>query len=85
MEVTRNPENSKFRFANMSEAEYMQMSEDGGICLGCDNTQTPVEPDATGVFCESCGKPFVYGVAQLLLMGRIRFTAEATEEEKHIS
>lgn len=84
MEVTRNPDNGKFRFASMTEAEYLEMSEEGGLCLGCDNTQTPVEPDATRVTCESCGKPFVHGMAQLLLMGRIRFTAEATAEEAHV-
>jgi hypothetical protein len=84
MNVERNPENGKFRRLTMSEAEYMQLQEDHGICLGCDNTQSPVEPDARRVTCDSCEKPFVYGLAQLLLMGRIEFTAVATEEETHI-
>jgi hypothetical protein len=82
MEISRNPENGKFRFASMTESEYLELSEDGGLCLGCDNTQTPVEPDAVRIVCESCFKPFVYGIAQLLLMGRIRFTAEASAEDR---
>ncbi len=84
MEITRNPENGKFRFAAMTEAEYLEMSEDGGLCLGCDNNQTPVEPDAVRITCESCGKPFVYGVAQLLLIGRIHFTSTATDEDMRV-
>jgi ribosomal protein S27E len=78
-EVSRNPENGKFGFASITDVEYAQLGEDGGICLGCDNVQTPIEPDARHVTCESCGKPFVYGVGELLLMGRIKITAEAIE------
>lgn len=77
MEVTRNPENGKFRLATITDVEYAQIAEDGGICLSCDNVQTPVEPDARRVTCESCGKSFVYGVGDLLIMGRIKITAEA--------
>lgn len=31
MEVSRNPENSKFRFATITDVEYAQVGEDGGI------------------------------------------------------
>ena len=79
MEVSRNPENGKFRFATISDVGYAQFGEDGGICLGCNNVQTPIEPDARCVTCECCGKPLVCGVAELLLMGRIKITAEAIE------
>lgn len=84
MHVLRNPKNSKVRSITMSEAEYLALQDNGGICLGCDATQSQVEPDARRVTCQSCGKPFVFGAAQLLLMGRIAFTAAATEEETHV-
>lgn len=84
MRVLRNPENSKVRLISMSEAEYLELQDDGGICLGCDHTQSPVEPDARRVTCESCGEPFVYGAPQLLLMGRITFTVAPMEEETHV-
>lgn len=84
MRVLRNPQNGKVHSISMSEAEYLELQDNGGICLGCDHTQSRVEPDARRVTCDSCGKPFVYGVAQLLLMGRIEITATATEEEIHV-
>jgi ribosomal protein S27E len=83
MEVTRNPESGKFRFVSMTEGEYLVIKDDSGLCLGCDNIQSRVEPDATRVTCEDCGKPFVYGIAELLIRDRIRFTAAATAEESH--
>ena len=84
MRVARNPENGKVRSISMTESECFELHDDGGICLGCDSTQSPVEPDAKRVNCESCGKPSVYGVAQLLLMGRIEITSHATNEEAHV-
>ena len=83
MHVLRNLENSKVRSITMSEAEYFELQDNGGICLGCDAIQSQVEPDARRVTCQSCGKPFVYGAAQLLLMGRLEFTVAATQEETH--
>lgn len=84
MHVARNPETNKVRTISMSEAELFELHDDGGICLGCDSTQSPVEPDAKRVTCNSCEKPFVYGVSQLLLMNRIEITSGATAEETHV-
>jgi rRNA maturation endonuclease Nob1 len=39
-----------------------------GFCLACGETQDGVEPDAAKHVCDSCGKPKVYGAAELLLM-----------------
>jgi hypothetical protein len=39
-----------------------------GFCLECGAEAQPVEPDARGYTCESCGKPRVYGAEELLLM-----------------
>lgn len=83
MHVLRRPQNSKVRSITMSEAEYFDLQDNGGICLGCDATQSQVEPDVRRVTCQSCGKPFVYGAAQLLVMGRIEFTVAAAQDETH--
>lgn len=43
-----------------------------GLCLQCgDVTDSGVEPDARRYACQSCSLPGVYGVDELLLMGRI--------------
>ena len=40
-----------------------------GVCLDCGEESTyPVEPDARGYECESCGEPSVYGAEELLFM-----------------
>lgn len=82
MQITRNSETGKVRFVSMTEAEYIELSEEYGLCLGCDHEQTPVEPDARGVRCESCGKPFVFGFQRLLLMGGIQLSGEVTSKEQ---
>ena len=42
-----------------------------GFCLGCGAETQGVEPDARRYTCESCGKPRVYGLEELLIMGVI--------------
>lgn len=76
MEVTRNPENGKFRFVSMTEGEYLVIKDDSGLCLGCAQVQSPLEPDAAGITCEACAEASLYGVEELLQRGRIRITAK---------
>jgi hypothetical protein len=40
-----------------------------GFCLDCGKTAYEVEPDARQYLCESCKKPYVYGLEELVLMG----------------
>lgn len=57
----------------MSEDEFLNHREEyNGICLACsDITYGEVEPDARRYQCATCGKKHVYGIEELLLMGRI--------------
>jgi hypothetical protein len=59
----------------MSEAHYREESnEDAGRCLACGAEAYGVEPDAREYECEVCGEPKVYGLEELLMMGRVRLT-----------
>lgn len=66
------PKSKKFA---MSEDEYASLSENnGGACLACgEDAYDPVEPDARGYKCHGCGKLSVYGIEELMVMGRIEF------------
>mgnify|MGYP003332518539 FL=1 len=58
----------------MSETEYHEFeNENTGLCVYCGEETYGVEPDARKYVCESCEKPGVYGVPELLLMGRVHF------------
>lgn len=49
--------------------EAVEIAEGGGFCLHCGETTPYCEPDGRRLKCESCGKPQVYGLEELLLMG----------------
>lgn len=52
--------------------QYESMREDsGGFCLACKAEAYGVEPDARRYECESCGEKAVYGIEELLIMGKI--------------
>jgi hypothetical protein len=52
--------------------QITQADEDGvGFCLACGEESECVEPDARGYTCECCGKPKVYGAAEIALMGLV--------------
>jgi hypothetical protein len=58
----------------ISEEEYAELSEEnGGYCLACGEVAYGVEPDARKYTCESCDSPSVYGIEELLIMGKIEF------------
>lgn len=46
--------------------------DDGqGWCLACGELQGGCEPDARLYKCDGCGKPKVYGLSELALMGLV--------------
>jgi len=66
----------------MSEERYEELTdEQAGICLSCEEEVYGVEPDARCYECEHCGAPKVYGVEELLMMGRIEFGDDEDEDE----
>lgn len=59
------------RYASLAD-EYF------GICLACGSEQEGCEPDARRYACEDCGKKQVYGVEELLMLGRIHIVDGST-------
>jgi hypothetical protein len=56
--------------------EEVEEGVNGG-CLSCGEIQYGgVEPDAENYTCESCGEDAVYGLEQLLLIGKLHLTKE---------
>lgn len=49
-----------------------EMEDNTGMCLACGAENSPVEPDARKYKCQSCGEYQVYGLEELLLMGRLK-------------
>ena len=75
--IARNPER-KFRFVTLTEGEFHQMDENSeGLCVRCGEIASCVEPDAERYACEGCDGRTVYGMSELLIMGRVRFEEEA--------
>jgi hypothetical protein len=68
----------KTRPFKMSESAYASMLEEfGGFCISCREEVSGVEPDARNYGCENCGKPRVFGVEELLVMGLITLKEES--------
>jgi hypothetical protein len=62
----------KFARFEMSEDEYLDLvANDLGLCVSCGSERDCVEPDAERYPCEECGSRKVYGVEQLMLLGRL--------------
>jgi predicted RNA-binding Zn-ribbon protein involved in translation (DUF1610 family) len=58
----------------MREAEFHSLDDMMiGICMSCGAERESCEPDASHYDCEECGMDEVYGVQELLLMGKIEF------------
>lgn len=56
----------------MSEETFEAMRDDYmGLCFSCGHDTYNVEPDARGYKCEACGENKVFGVEEILIMGRI--------------
>jgi len=69
---TKNDKVIEVYMFEMTEAEYQEMdNESVGFCIACGEQAYGCEPDARGYACESCEKNKVYGLAELLLAGRV--------------
>lgn len=57
-----------------SEFERAVMDGTTGLCIAiaCGAEASGVEPDARRYECEGCGRPRVYGLEELLMMGLVR-------------
>jgi len=53
--------------------DALQRAETGldnpGFCLSCGEENDNCEPDARNYTCEYCGKPRVFGAAEILMLG----------------
>lgn len=60
----------------MSEEVYSELADNMiGLCINCGEEYGDcLEPDARYVQCESCEKKRVFGVEELLLIGKIWFS-----------
>ena len=62
---------------DMTEEDYQSHEDNNdGLCIDCGSFRDGfTEPDARNYLCEDgdCGKKKVFGMQELLLMGRIQF------------
>lgn len=56
--------------------EQMLTDRDMGYCIYCGEEAYGVEPDARRYVCDACDKPGVYGLEELLMMGRVEVVEE---------
>jgi hypothetical protein len=67
--------NGFFISVGMPVAEYQYMEENNeGLCVACGCVSGCVEPDAVRYECEHCEQRAVYGIPELLIMGRVEIT-----------
>lgn len=52
-------------------SEHDILSGTLGACLACGASASGIEPDAEQYECECCGAHEVYGLEQLLIMGKL--------------
>jgi hypothetical protein len=57
----------RFTIEEIIQADHDQQ----GFCIACGYQQDGCEPDARRYKCEDCERPYVYGAAELTLMGLV--------------
>jgi predicted RNA-binding Zn-ribbon protein involved in translation (DUF1610 family) len=63
----------KIMFALSDVEEYIIEDCCAGGCIACGAiVESDIEPDARGYKCPECGAMAVYGLEELLIMGRVR-------------
>lgn len=69
---TRKAKSGKDVFVVVHDEAFEAAIRDGtqGVCLACGAEADGVEPDARKYNCETCDEPRVYGLEELLIMGR---------------
>ena len=71
------------RIFRLTEDEYRDgCDEDEGRCLSCGSVTNGVEPDAREYTCEECAAPRVYGLEELMMMGRIDLCDPEEDEDE---
>lgn len=51
---------------------YEELAEElVGFCIECGEQHDMVDPDGRELPCESCGRPAVFGLEELLIMGLV--------------
>lgn len=71
------------RTFRMTEEEYADGAEGNeGRCLACGAARGECEPDARGYPCEECGAALVYGLEELMMMGRIDLVDPDDDEDE---
>ena len=69
--------NREQQMFNLTKDEYLAMREDySGFCTACGAEVCGIEPDARNCICDECDNNSVFGVEELLMMGKIEFIAE---------
>jgi hypothetical protein len=76
MKVIRGKKSGRIVGFRMSESEARSM-DTSGLCLACGVEAEGIEPDARECRCSACGEMKVYGVEELVLMGRVVFPVNA--------
>lgn len=61
----------------ITSEQYADMRENGeGFCICCEAEASGVEPDARNYHCEECRANQVFGIEELLVMGKIEITGD---------
>jgi len=59
----------------ITEEEYNDMrGNGGGFCLDCGIEAFGIEPDARNYTCDDCEADEVFGIEELLMMGKIEIS-----------
>lgn len=62
-------------YMHSDDYQHEVMEGGHGYCIGCSREHPEyVDPDGREIVCESCGTPTVYGLEELLVMGKVEFT-----------
>ena len=60
-----------------SESDYYELRESyAGFCTSCGAEVYGVEPDARKYKCEECGQNSVFGIEELLMMGKVEISCD---------
>jgi hypothetical protein len=62
---------------SMTETDYKQLADDyQGLCMVCGSTKDSCEPDAEHYECGCCEEKAVFGIEQLVIMGKIQIGSD---------
>lgn len=77
MQIIKSKKTEKIIGFKMNEETFKSLRDEYmGICFSCGQEAYSVEPDARGYTCEGCGEKKVFGVEEILIMGKIIISGE---------